>query len=137
MNVANPEQESNRLTPSLLVGYVVQVLIVFLLTVQALYIVKLEFLVDVASVITAYLPHLFAALLILGVALIVANLVEKVIVNLLSGPARTAFAWFANYSLLVLAAFMALTQLGIAATIVSSAFIIILRDRKSTRLNSS
>src|SRR5690625_4639059 len=118
--------ESNSLTPSLVVGYVVQALIVFLLTVQALYIVKLEFLVDVASVITAYLPHLFAALLILGVALIVANLVEKVIVNLLSGPARTAFAGFAKYSILVLAVFMALTQLGIATTIVSSAFIIIL-----------
>jgi len=126
MNVANPEQESNRLTPSLLVGYVVQVLIVFLLTVQALYIVKLEFLVDVASVITAYLPHLFVALLILGVALVVANLVEKVIVNVLSGPARTAFAGFAKYAILVLAVFMALTQLGIATTIVSSAFIIIL-----------
>jgi|SRR5690625_1002406 len=125
VNVGDLE-ESNSLTPSLVVGYVVQALIVFLLTVQALYIVKLEFLVDVASVITAYLPHLFAALLILGVALIVANLVEKVIVNLLSGPARTAFAGFAKYSILVLAVFMALTQLGIATTIVSSAFIIIL-----------
>lgn len=126
MNVGNPETANNSLTPSVIVGYVVQVLIVFLLTVQALYIVKLEFLVDVASVITIYLPHLFAALLILGVALIVANLVEKVIVNLLSGPARTAFAGFAKYSILVLAVFMALTQLGIATTIVSSAFIIIL-----------
>src|SRR5690625_4704949 len=47
VNVGDLE-ESNSLTPSLVVGYVVQALIVFLLTVQALYIVKLEFLVDVA-----------------------------------------------------------------------------------------
>lgn len=126
MQVGNQESTGDKMTPSSVVGYVVQVLIVFFLTVQALYVVKLDFLVGIASVITAYLPHVLAAVLILGLALILANIVEKVLINLLAGPATKVLAGFAKYAIIVLAVFMALTQLGIATTIVSSAFILIL-----------
>src|SRR5699024_7713166 len=119
-------ENTNKMTPSALVGYIVQALIVFFLTVQALYIIKLDFLVDIASTITAYLPFVLAALLILGVALIVANIVERIILSLLNGPAVNILAGFAKYGIVVLAVFMALTQLGIATTIVNSAFIITL-----------
>lgn len=125
ININNTENP-NKLTPSALVGYIVQVLIVFFLAIQALYIIKLDFLVDIASAITAYLPFVLAAILILGVALIVANIVERLIISLLSGPAVKILASFAKYGIVVLAVFMALTQLGIATTIVNSAFIIIL-----------
>lgn len=125
MNIGSKEA-SEKLTPSALAGYVVQVLIVFFLTVQALFLIKLDFLVGVASAITAYLPFVLAAVLILGVALIAANIVEKVLLSLLDGPATKVLAGFAKYAIIVLAVFMALTQLGIAKTIVSSAFIITL-----------
>src|SRR5699024_8862067 len=95
INVHNTENP-NKLTPSALVGYIVQVLIVFFLAIQALYIIKLDFLVDIASAITAYLPFVLAAMLILGVALIVANIVERLIVSLLNGPAVKILASFAK-----------------------------------------
>lgn len=117
---------SSQLTPSGVVGYIVQVLIVFFLAVQALYLIKLDFLVDIAAGITAYLPNVLAAVLILVVALILANIVDKVLSNVLTGPASNLLAAFAKYTILVLAVFMALTQLGIATEIVSSAFILIL-----------
>lgn len=126
MKLGNKEISSSRMTPSALVGYIVQVLIIFFLTVQALYLIKLNFLVDIASGITAYLPNVLAAVLILGIALIIANVVEKVIANVLSGPPVRLLAMFAKYAILILAAFMALTQLGIATSIVTSAFTIIL-----------
>ncbi|GGP13846.1 mechanosensitive ion channel [Oceanobacillus neutriphilus] len=113
-------------TPSYIAGYVVQILIIFFLTVQALYLIQLDFLVGIATAITAYLPNVLAAVLILGVALLLASLVQKLLLHLLNGPASAALAGFAKYSILILAAFMAVSQLGIASTIVNSAFILLL-----------
>ncbi|GAB3047451.1 mechanosensitive ion channel [Virgibacillus ainsalahensis] len=126
MNLGKEETTQSKMTPSGIAGYVVQVLIVFFLTVQALYVIQLNFLVEIASAITAYLPDVIAAVLILGTALILANIVAKVLKNILTGPAASALAGFAKYAIIVLSVFMALTQLGIATTIVSSAFILIL-----------
>lgn len=126
MQIGNKKVDSNRMTPSTIVGYIVQVLVVFFLTVQALYLIKLDFLVDIASAITAYLPNVLAAVIVLGVALIIANIVEKILVNMLSGPAIRILAGFAKYAIMALAVFMALTQLGIATSIVASAFTLIL-----------
>lgn len=126
MQVGNTDPSQMKMAPSSIVGYIVQILIVFFLTVQALYVVKLDFLVTIASGITAYLPHILAAVLILGIALIIANIVEKILVNVLSGPVAGALAGFVKYTIIVLSIFMALTQLGIATTIVNAAFILIL-----------
>src|SRR5699024_8939204 len=126
MSVGNVDVTEGKLTPSAVVGYVVQTLIVFFLAVQALYLIKFDFLVNIAMAITAYLPNVLAAVLIIGVALILANIVHKVLVNLLVGPASNLLAGIAKYAIIALAALMALTQLGIATTIVTSAFVLIL-----------
>src|SRR5699024_5163354 len=126
MNLNDKVESEGKMSPSAIVGYIVQVLIVFFLAAQALYVIKLDFLVGIATAITAYLPSVLAAVIILGVALILANMVQKVLSNLLSGPATGVLAGFAKYAILVLAGFMALTQLGIATTIVSSAFVLVL-----------
>ncbi|HLQ71480.1 MAG TPA: mechanosensitive ion channel [Bacillota bacterium] len=126
MNLGDKIDNEGKMTPSAVVGYIVQVLIVFFLAVQAMYLIKLDFLVEIATAITAYLPYVLSAVLILGVAFILGNIVQKVLLNLLSGPATSVLAGFAKYAILVLAVFMALTQLGIATTIVNSAFILIL-----------
>src|SRR5699024_12450726 len=94
-----------------------------ILTVQSQILNYLHLLHEIATFITAYLQNVLAAVLILGVALIVANLVEKVFKDMLNVPAIRIIAGFAKYAILVLAVFMALTQLGIATSIVSSAFI--------------
>src|SRR5699024_8826703 len=91
-----------------------------------LYLIKLNFLVDIASAITAYLPNVLAAVLILGIALILGNIAEKIITNFLHGPVIRVLGMFAKYAILTIAGFMALTQLGIATSIVASAFILIL-----------
>lgn len=126
LHICGKSISDNRMTPSAIAGYIVQILIVFFLTVQALNLMELHFLVGIAAAITAYLPNVLAAVLILGVAIILANIVQKVLVNLLDGPAANLLAMFAKYSILVLAGFMALTQLGIASAIVNAAFILIL-----------
>lgn len=126
MKLGNKTMSSNSMKPSALVGYVVQVLIIFFLAIQALTLIKLDFLVDIASSVTAYLPQVLAAVLTVGIALLVGNIVEKVIHNMLSGPPVRVLAAFAKYAILALAGFMALTQLGIATSIVASAFTLIL-----------
>ncbi|HCX65429.1 MAG TPA: hypothetical protein DHN33_09490, partial [Eubacteriaceae bacterium] len=120
------EASEAKMKPSEIVGYIVHVLIVFFLAVQALNLIRFEFLVNIAAGITAYLPNVIAAILILFVALIVAGIVEKVLVNLLHGPAIKILAGFAKYAIIVLAMFMALSQLGIATSIVNAAFVLIL-----------
>ncbi|WLV23850.1 mechanosensitive ion channel [Aciduricibacillus chroicocephali] len=114
------------MSPSAVVGYIVQILIVFFLIVQALNLVKLGFLVTIAAAITAYLPNVLAAVLIIGAALILANIVHKVLINMLTGHAKGILAGFAKYAILTIAVFMALTQLGIASSIVTTAFTLIL-----------
>lgn len=126
IHVGNVQATDQRMVPSAVVGYVVQALIIFILAVQALKLIKLDFLVEIATAITAYIPHVLVAVLILVVALVLAGIVEKVLLNLISGPARKILAGFAKYAVIVLAVFMALTQLGIATSIVNAAFILIL-----------
>lgn len=126
INIGNADATGSKMVPSSVVGYVVQALIIFILSVQALYLIKLDFLVGIATEITAYIPNVLVAVLILVVALLLAGIVEKVLLNLISGPATKILAGFAKYAVLVLAVFMALTQLGIATSIVNAAFILIL-----------
>src|SRR5690606_6883775 len=109
-----------------LVGYIAQVLIIFLLTIEALNIVKLDFLVVMLTAITAYIPSVLAAVIILAIGLIIANIVEKILSNILTGPSFKIITSVAKYAIIALAIFMALDQLGVAATIVNSAFILIL-----------
>lgn len=122
----NTDSNSQRMSPSHIVGYIVQVLVIFFLTVQALYLVKLDFLVGIATAITAYLPNILAAVLIIGVAVILANIVHKVLSNILVGEAASLLAGLSKYAILVISVFMALTQLGIAKGIVTTAFTLIL-----------
>jgi len=126
MEIGNWKPGSGRMLMSDLVGYIAQVLVVFLLTIEALNLVKLGFLVSMLTAITAYLPMVLAAVIILALGLIVANIVSKVLSNILTGPSFKVLAGVAKYSIIALSIFMALDQLGIAATIVNSAFILIL-----------
>ncbi|MBU8880524.1 mechanosensitive ion channel [Bacillus sp. FJAT-29790] len=120
----NPEQ--SKYTLSQIVGLFVKVVLVLMFTVEALQIVQLGFLVTLATGVIAYLPMLFAALVILGVGLYLGNLVERILQNILKNRYSRTFASVAKYAILSITVFMALDQLGVAHSIVNAAFILIL-----------
>ncbi len=122
--------DDNDQVPSLseFVGYIVQILIVFLFVVEAMQILNLEFMVDLATGVAAYLPSVLAAILILGFGLWLANLTAKLLGGLLrnSSGSPHVLNLIAKYAIIVFAFFMALDQLGIADSIINAAFILIL-----------
>lgn len=126
MKIGNWKPAKDGMKLSELVGYIAQVLVIFLLTIEALNIVQLDFLVAMLTAITAYIPSVLAAVIILTLGLIIANIVEKILLNILTGPSFKIITTVAKYAIIALAIFMALDQLGVAATIVNSAFILIL-----------
>lgn len=123
-------QSGNSTAPSLatLLGVIVQVVIVLLFVVEALQLLELEFMVILATGIFAYLPSVFAAIVILAVGFWLANIVEKLVGSLLTHASGSPhfLRYIAKYAILAFAFFMALDQLGIAASIINSAFILIL-----------
>mgnify|MGYP005828016409 CR=1 FL=1 len=108
-----------------LVGRVVQIIIVFLFVVEALEIVRLEFLVALATGVLAYLPHVLAAIVILGAGLYLGNLVKSIISNVLSDHFQV-LSTITKYAIIALSFFMALDQLKVADSIVNIAFMLIL-----------
>lgn len=108
-----------------LVGRVVQIIIVFLFVVEALEIVRLEFLVALATGVLAYLPHVLAAIFILGAGLYLDNIVKSIISNVLSDYFQV-LSIITKYAIIALSFFMALDQLKVADSIVNIAFMLIL-----------
>ncbi|MCQ6282754.1 mechanosensitive ion channel [Bacillus sp. EB600] len=120
----NPEQSKYSL--SQLVGLLVKILVVLLFTAEALQIVKLRFLVSLAAGVVAYLPLLFAALVILGIGLYLGHLVERVLQNVLKKSYSRTLASIAKYAIFSISVFMALDEMGVAHSIVNAAFILVL-----------
>lgn len=85
-------------------------------------------MVSLASGIFAYIPAVIAALVILAVGFWLANLAEDFIGSVFkkSSGGPHVLRYVAKYAILAFAFFMALDQLGIAASIINSAFILIL-----------
>jgi Conserved TM helix len=108
-----------------LVGRVVQVIIVFLFVVEALEMVRLEFLVALATGVLAYVPHVLAAIVILGAGLYLGNLVKSILSNVLSDNFQV-LSNITKYAIIALSFFMALDQLKVADSIVNIAFMLIL-----------
>ncbi|MBU0904048.1 MAG: mechanosensitive ion channel [Firmicutes bacterium] len=111
-----------------LLGTVVQVVIILLFVVEALQLLELEFMVTLATGIFAYLPSVLAAIIILAVGFWLANLAEQLVGSVMSHSSGSphVLRYVAKYAILAFAFFMALDQLGIAASIINSAFILIL-----------
>ncbi|RBP88022.1 putative transporter (transmembrane protein) [Cytobacillus firmus] len=116
----------NGLSFSQLIGYIAEVIIVLLFVVQALNILGLDFLVTLATGVIAYLPHVIAALVILGVGLWLGSLVKKLLSTILQGPHYKFLANVAQAAIIAISIFMALDQLGLAASIVNAAFVLTL-----------
>ena len=126
LGLGNWANQQPHYTLSQIVGIIAEIVVVILFVGEALQVVNLYFLGAIVGAIIAYLPHVLVAILILGVALFFANLVEKMVLSLVSGKGRVALANIAKYSIIVLAVFMALNQLGVADSIVNAAFFLTL-----------
>lgn len=111
-----------------LLGTVVQVVIILLFVVEALQLLELEFMVTLATGIFAYLPSVLAAIIILAVGYWLAKTAEQLVGSVMSHSSGTphVLRYVAKYAILAFALFMALDQLGIADSIINSAFILIL-----------
>jgi sterol desaturase/sphingolipid hydroxylase (fatty acid hydroxylase superfamily) len=126
MGVGATAKRPNSLSFSEIVGYIVQVFVVLLFVAEALNVVKLDFFVDLARGVIAYLPHVVAALVILGVGLWLGSLAKKVLGSVLQGESSNVLASVAKYAIITISVFMALDQLGVAPAIVNAAFILTL-----------
>ncbi|MCM3610219.1 mechanosensitive ion channel [Planococcus sp. MERTA32b] len=124
----DPDTDPSAYSLARIIGVVAQALIVLLFTVEALQLLNLEFMVSLASGIFAYIPAVIAALIILAVGFWLANLAEDFIGSVFkkSSGGPHVLRYVAKYAILAFAFFMALDQLGIAASIINSAFILIL-----------
>lgn len=100
------------------------VLVVVLFVVEALSVLKLEILTHVGHDIVAYLPFILSAAIILFIAVIAGKYVEKVITNNFNDSKATAF--IAKVAIIIIGAFIALYQMGIAPAMINSAFVIVL-----------
>lgn len=126
VSVSTPTKRSNNLSLSEIVAYIVQIFVVLLFVAEALNVIKLDFFVDLARGVIAYLPHVVAALVIIGVGLWLGALAKKVLSSILQGESSRVLATIAKYSIITISIFMALDQLGVAPAIVNAAFILTL-----------
>lgn len=109
---------------SKVIGETVKYIIILLFIVEAINILKLEVLQFVGQAIIAYIPFAISAIVIIVAAFLLATWLESLIRKNFPDAKISAIA--AKYIIIVLAVFMMFNQLGIAATIVNAAFIIIL-----------
>lgn len=116
------EKTANYSLSKVIANLVRCVLGVFFL-VQAIAVLNLEVLNAIGFSIIAFLPAIISSLLILAIAVIGGNILADFFGKVTNNK---FLAELVRYGLIVLAVFMTLDQLGIAQTIVQSAFTIIL-----------
>ncbi|MCR4643045.1 MAG: mechanosensitive ion channel [Lachnospiraceae bacterium] len=104
------------------VGTVVTVVLDIFFIVEGMNVLNLSVLTGVGSRVISYMPSVLASVLILACAFLMLAAVEKA----LKKSGLEQYTIFSRAAILILAAFMVLNQLGIAATIVNTAFVIIL-----------
>ncbi|WP_459500399.1 mechanosensitive ion channel [Bacillus sp. C1] len=125
MNQLGMRQLGN-VTYSRIIGYIFQIFVVLLFAAEALQLVKLNFLVTLVAGVISFLPQLVVAFAILSVGFYLGNFVQKMLANTLPKQGYNPIASITKYTIIALAFFMALDQLGVAASIVNAAFILIL-----------
>lgn len=107
---------------SKVIGVVLQVILTLFFVAEGLNVLKLTVLSSISTTIISYLPNVLVAVILLIVAVFAARISEKAMTK----TGLTAYAPIVKIAIFVVAAFMGLNQLGIATTIVTSAFVLIL-----------
>jgi small-conductance mechanosensitive channel len=127
MGLGSLHNSSQTLTISEIIGYAAQIVVVLLFAIEALHLVNLESLVGILTVVLAYIPMVLTAVLILGIGFYAGDLVKRVVMSMVKQETESKLLGnIAKYTIITLAFFMALDQLGVAKTIVNAAFILVL-----------
>ncbi|NMA94641.1 MAG: mechanosensitive ion channel [Clostridiales bacterium] len=121
--ITSEKEDVKKVSLSKIIGETIRYIILTLFAVEAFNFLEFEILQTVGVGIIAYLPYLISAALILGVAILLGTWVEGLLNKKCKGAKLCAP--FAKISIIVIAVFMALSQLGLASSIVNAAFIIV------------
>ena len=113
-----------KLALSKIIGAVVKYVLVIIFLVQGINVLNLPVLTEVGAAIIGYLPAVLSAVLIIAVGLFAAHTAEAALVK--KFPSAKAGALVAKVAIYVLVAFLCLSQLGVATTIVEATFILII-----------
>ena len=116
------EGKTEKFVLSKVTGTVVQVVINIIFIAQGFAVVDLKVLTDIGSAIIGYMPKVLAAIIVLTLTYFAAILAEKA----LKKNGMDGYALVSKTVIFVIGIIMVLNQLGIATTIVNSAFIIII-----------
>lgn len=117
-------KSNDKFSLSKTISYIVKYVIWIFFIVQALNVLKLDLLTKIGSAIISYMPYALSTLIILGIAILLGNYVEKVILE--KFPKSKASALISKIAIITIGIFISLYQLGIAIEMVNAAFIIIL-----------
>lgn len=115
---------STKIVLSRVIGEIVKYVLIIIFLVEGINILNLSALTSVGAAIIGYMPSVLAAVIILGVGLFAAKLAGDAIEK--KFPNAKAGALVAKVAIYVLVAFLCLSQLGVASTIVETAFIVII-----------
>lgn len=115
---------SKDLSLSKVVAYIVKYVIIVFFLVQAFNVIELDILTNIGSAIIGYLPYAVSGIIMLGIAVLLANYVQKLMLK--SFPDSKVTAMIVKILIIAVGVFITLYQLGIATALINSAFIIIL-----------
>ncbi len=113
-----------KISLSKVISEVVKYVLVIIFLVQGINVLNLPILTEIGSAIIAYMPLAISAVIIIAIGIFVANTAEAAIVK--KFPQAKASALAAKVVIYVVTAFVCLSQLGIASTIVETTFILII-----------
>ena len=116
------EGKTEKFVLSKVTGTVVQVVINIIFIAQGFAVVELKVLTDIGAAVIGYMPKVLAAVIVLTLTYFAAILAEKA----LKKNGMDGYALVSKTVVFVIGIIMVLNQLGIATTIVNSAFIIII-----------
>lgn len=119
-----PQSGSNPISISKIVSEIVRWIILVVFFVEAVNVLNLDVLSGIGEAIIAYLPIVISAMIIIIGGYLLANWIESMIIK--HSPASKSLALISKVLVLVIAAFMTLSQLGFAQSIVNILFIIVL-----------
>lgn len=116
------DKDDQKFSLSKVVGTIVNVVVVIFFVVEGLNVLNLEVLTNIGAAIISYMPVVLSAIIILVAAFFASSVAEKALKN----AGYNTYAIIAKVAIFTVAGFMVLSQLGIAAEIVNTAFKLIL-----------
>lgn len=117
-------KEKSKFSLSKIISEIVRWLIIVIFFIESINVLSLSVLTNIGASILGYLPAVLSALIIIGGGVLIANWVQNLILK--HSPKQKVIALVIKVTIIVVASFMTLSQLGFAKSIVNIAFIIIL-----------